>query len=54
MALLLLSFANDRRADISIAMARHGDPSPYKVEAALDLGVVAVSVLVTWSERVRY
>ncbi|RYE03634.1 MAG: hypothetical protein EOP61_03785 [Sphingomonadales bacterium] len=50
-ALLLLGFADDRRAGISIAMARQGDPSPQRMEAALDLGVIAISVLVTWSKR---
>jgi hypothetical protein len=28
-----------------------GDPSPRRIQAALDLGVVAVSVLVTWTGR---
>ncbi|WP_066797301.1 hypothetical protein [Sphingomonas soli] len=54
-ALLLLCIANDdRRAGISIAMARQGDPSPQRMEAALDLGIFAISVLVTWSKRLAH
>ncbi|MBX3563792.1 MAG: hypothetical protein KF730_04355 [Sphingomonas sp.] len=54
LALLLLSLGNARHAAISIAMARADDPSPRKMEAAVDLGVIAVSVLVTWSKRLGY
>ena len=53
-ALLLIALAPDRRADIAIAMQRQGDASPQRVEAALDLGLVAISVLVTWSRRLDY
>ncbi len=53
-ALLLISFATDRRADIAVAMQRPGDVSPQKVEAVVDLGLVAISVLVTWSRRLDY
>ena len=53
-ALLLLSLAPDLRADIRVAMQRQGDVAPQRVEAAVDLGVVAVSVLVTWSRRLTY
>lgn len=53
-ALLLLSLASERRADIAIAMQRPGDAAPQKVEAVVDLGLIAVSVLVTWSRRLDY
>lgn len=53
-ALLLMSLATERRADISVAMQRPGDLAPQKVEAVVDLGLVAVSVLVTWSKRLTY
>ena len=53
-ALLLISLATDRRADFSLAMQRQGDVSPQKVEAVVDLGLVAISVLVTWSRRLDY
>lgn len=53
-ALLLISLATDRRADIAVALQRQGDPSPQRVEAVVDIGLVAVSVLVTWSRRLNY
>ena len=53
-ALLLVALAPEWRADIAIAMQRRGDLAPQKVEAAVDLGVIAVSVLVTWSRRLAY
>lgn len=52
--LALLAFAPDRQANLAISMQRAGDPSPQKVEAAVDLGLIAVSVLVTWSRRLGY
>lgn len=52
--LAMSSFAADRRAGISIDLARVGDPAPQRMEAALDLGLVAFSVLVTWSKRLTY
>ncbi len=53
-ALLLISLATDWRADIAVAIERKGDLSPQKVEAVVDLGLVAISVLVTWSKRLDY
>jgi hypothetical protein len=53
-ALLLISLAPDRRADIAIQMHRGGDIAPHKVEATVDLGIMAISVLVTWSKRLVY
>ncbi|RYY29055.1 MAG: hypothetical protein EOP62_01700 [Sphingomonadales bacterium] len=53
-ALLLLAFADDRRVGISIETARSGDPSPQRMEAVADLGLVAISVLVTWSKQLTY
>lgn len=53
-ALLLVSLADDRRAGLSIAMARQGDPSPQRMEAVVDLGLVAISLLVTWSKQLDY
>lgn len=50
--LALIAFASsDRRADIEIRMQRVGDLSPERIEAVLDIGIVAISVLVTWSRR---
>jgi hypothetical protein len=28
-----------------------GDPQPHRVQAALDLGLVGVSILYTWTAR---
>jgi hypothetical protein len=51
-ALALLTLATRHpHADIEILTHRAGDLSPQKVEAAIDLGVFAVSVLVTWSRH---
>ncbi|RYD52556.1 MAG: hypothetical protein EOP60_10045 [Sphingomonadales bacterium] len=52
--LALIAFAPDREASFAISMQRVGDPAPQKIEAAVDLGLVAVSVLVTWSRRLGY
>jgi len=51
-ALALLAFASpDRRADIAIHMHRVDDLTPQRVEAVVDIGIFAISVLVTWSKR---
>lgn len=47
-ALLLLS-ARHPSADIRIVAHEAGDPAPRRVSAAIDLGLLAVSVLVTWT-----
>ena len=52
--LALIAFVPDRRADIAISVQRPDDVAPQKVQAVVDLGVVAVSVLVTWSKRLTY
>lgn len=38
-------------ADIRIITHDIADPAPHKIEAAVDLGVFAVSLLVTWTAR---
>ena len=38
-------------ADLRIMTHDSHDPAPRQVRAALDLGLVAVSVLVTWTDR---
>jgi len=35
--------------DLRVLTHRMGDPSPHRVQAALDTGLVAVSILVTWT-----
>lgn len=49
-ALLALA-ARHPQANIEILTHQAGDLSPHKVEAAIDLGLFAVSVLVTWSRH---
>lgn len=38
-------------ADFEILTHRAGDSAPQQVHAAIDLGILAVSVLVTWSRQ---
>ena len=52
--LALIAFVPDRRADIAISIQRPDDVSPQRVQAVVDVGLVAVSVLVTWSKRLTY
>ena len=50
-AVLLLLAVRHPSADIRILTHDSGDHAPARVQAALDIGVVAVSVLVTWTKR---
>jgi hypothetical protein len=52
--LALLAFVPDRRADIAISIQRPDDVAPQRVQAVVDVGLVAVSVLVTWSKHLTY
>lgn len=36
-------------ADIEIVTHDATDPSPHRIQAAIDLGIVAVKLLVTWT-----
>lgn len=38
-------------ADLEILTHRAGDTAPQQVHAAIDLGILAISVLVTWSRQ---
>jgi hypothetical protein len=49
--LLLCLAARHPSANIRIATEDYRDPAPHRVQAAVDLGVVAVSLLWTWSGR---
>ncbi len=54
-ALALIALASPhRRADFELQMHRAGDTAPERVQAVVDLGLVAVSVIVTWSKRLGY
>lgn len=50
-ALLLALSMRHPSADIRILTHDSNDRSPARVQAAIDLGVVAISVLVTWTRR---
>jgi hypothetical protein len=50
LAIMLIALAvRHPSADIRILTADGGDPAPHRVQAVVDLGVVAVSLLWTWS-----
>ncbi|MES2442913.1 MAG: hypothetical protein V4574_08790 [Pseudomonadota bacterium] len=40
------------RADIRILTHDKGDLSPHKLQAAIDIGLLAISVLVTWTAKI--
>lgn len=40
------------RADIRILTHDKSDLSPHKLQAAFDLGLVAISVLYTWTAKI--
>lgn len=51
-ALLLVALAaNPPSADIRILTHEASDPAPHRLRAAVDIGLFAVSVLVTWTNR---
>lgn len=52
-ALLLLAATTVRHpsADIRVIMHQAGDPDPRQVSAAVDLGVMAFSLLITWTAK---
>lgn len=51
--LLMLAVILVRHPTANIRIVTHdiGDPTPRKIEAAVDTGVFALSVLVTWTAR---
>lgn len=50
-ALLLMATAAPRHADFQILAAEKGDADPQRVHAAIDMGWMAVSVLITWTRK---
>lgn len=48
-ALALVAVVRHPTADIQILTHDAGDPAPHRIQAALDLGVVAIKLLVTWT-----
>lgn len=49
LAMLLAIATPQPRATVEILTHRPDDAAPARLRAALDLGLVAISVLVTWS-----
>ena len=48
---LFAAYSPHNRADIRILAHEQGDPNPHKLQAAVDLGLVAFSVLITWTQK---
>jgi hypothetical protein len=51
LALTLAGVAVARHPTANIEILTHdsADPSPHRLQAALDLGIVAIKLLVTWT-----
>lgn len=47
--LAIVAVARHPTADIEILTHQAGDPAPHKIQAAVDLGIVAVNFLLTWT-----
>lgn len=43
--------ARPASADLRVLMHHSGDPAPHQISAVVDLGVVALSLLITWSTK---
>lgn len=51
-ALLLVAMSvRHPSADIRVITHEVGDPTPREVRAAFDIGLVAISVLITWTSK---
>jgi hypothetical protein len=50
-ALLLVVVARHPSADLRILTHDATDPAPHRFQAALDLGLMGISVLVTWTGK---
>lgn len=51
LAVLIVAVARHPSADFRILLQDRSDLAPHRVQAAVDLGVIAVSVLVTWTSH---
>ncbi len=49
--LLLATTLRHPTADIRVLTHDSADPTPHQVSAAVDLGVMAFSILVTWTTK---
>ncbi|MEI5688566.1 hypothetical protein [Sphingomonas kyungheensis] len=52
-ALLAVVAVRHPTPDIRLLTHDIGDPRPHRFQAAIDLGLVGVSVLYTWTARAR-
>ncbi len=51
-ALLLVAMSvRHPSADIRVITHEVGDPTPREIRAAFDIGLVAISVLITWTSK---
>lgn len=51
--LAVVAIARHPTATIQILTHDAGDPAPHRVQAAIDLGVVAFNLLLTWTGHAR-
>ena len=49
-AIALLALARPFSAEVNVLTHDSGDLSPHRVRTAVNLGIVALDVLVTWSD----
>jgi hypothetical protein len=47
--LTAVAVAKHPSADIAILTHQASDPAPHKVQAVVDLGIVAIKFLLTWT-----
>jgi len=47
--LALVAIVRHPSADIEILTHQANDPAPHRIQAAVDLGVVAIKFLLTWT-----
>lgn len=50
-AALLIMAARHPSADIRVLTHDQADPAPHRIQAAIDVGLFAVSVLITWTTK---
>jgi len=50
-ALLVAGLVAHPRANLVLQLEELGDRAPARMQAAIDMGVVAISVLVTWTRQ---
>lgn len=48
-ALALVALVRHPTADIKIMTHDAGDPAPHQMQAAIDMGLFAIKLLVTWT-----